>query len=60
MKPIVSEKDFPTANKFVYLNAANVFVSSRASAMRFSPHFYNTVKDIDSALAEIDNIIMNI
>ena len=24
MKPIVSEKDFPTANKFVYLNAANV------------------------------------
>ena len=24
MKPIVSEKDFPTADKFVYLNAANV------------------------------------
>ena len=24
MKPIVSEKDFPTAIKFVYLNAANV------------------------------------
>ena len=24
MKPIVSEKDFPTVDKFVYLNAANV------------------------------------
>ena len=24
MKPIVSGKDFPTADKFVYLNAANV------------------------------------
>ena len=24
MKPIVSEKDFPTADKFIYLNAANV------------------------------------
>jgi hypothetical protein len=24
MKPIISEKDFPTANKFVYLNTANV------------------------------------
>jgi len=28
--------------------------------MRFSPHLYNTVEDIDSALAEIDNSIMNI
>jgi selenocysteine lyase/cysteine desulfurase len=42
------------------LKAAQVFVSSRASAMRFSPHLYNTVEDIDSALAEIDNSIMNI
>ena len=24
MKSIVSKKDFPTANKFIYLNAANV------------------------------------
>jgi len=40
------------------LKAAQVFVSSRASAMRFSPHLYNTVEDIDSALAEIDNSIM--
>jgi len=42
------------------LKAAQVFVSSRASAMRFSPHLYNTVEDIDSALAEIDNSITNI
>ena len=40
------------------LKAAQVFVSSRASAMRFSPHLYNTVEDIDTALAEIDNSIM--
>ena len=42
------------------LKAAQVFVSSRADAMRFSPHLYNTVEDIDSAVAEIDNSIMNI
>ena len=42
------------------LKAARVFVSSRASAMRFSPHLYNTVEDIDTALAEIDNSIMDI
>jgi len=42
------------------LKAAKVFVSSRASAMRFSPHLYNTVEDIDSALAEIDNSIINL
>jgi len=42
------------------LKAAQVFVSSRASAMRFSPHLYNTVEDIDSALAEIDNSIINL
>ena len=40
------------------LKVAKVFVSSRASAMRFSPHLYNTVEDINSALAEIDNSIM--
>ena len=40
------------------LKASQVFVSSRASAMRFSPHLYNTVEDIDTALAEIDNSIM--
>ena len=42
------------------LKASQVFVSSRAGAMRFSPHLYNTVEDIDSAVAEIDNSIMNI
>ena len=40
------------------LKAAQVFISSRAGAMRFSPHLYNTVEDIDIALAEIDNSIM--
>ena len=42
------------------LKAAQVFISSRASAMRFSPHLYNTAEDIHSALAEIDNIIANL
>jgi len=41
------------------LKAAQVFVSSRASAIRFSPHLYNTTDDIDSVLAEIDNSITN-
>ncbi len=41
------------------LKAAQVFVSSRASAIRFSPHLYNTTEDIDSVLAEIDNSITN-
>jgi len=39
------------------LKASQVFVSSRAGAIRFSPHLYNTAEDIDSALAEIDNSI---
>ena len=39
------------------LKAAQVFVSSRAGAIRFSPHLYNTAEDTDSALAEIDNCI---
>ena len=36
MKPIVSEKDFPTAKNFVYLNAANVALmySGAAEATR--------------------------
>jgi len=42
------------------LKAAQVFISSRASAIRFSPHLYNTAEDIHSALAEIDNIIANL
>jgi len=42
------------------LKSAKVFVSSRASAIRFSPHLYNTAEDVDSALAEIDDIIMDI
>ena len=42
------------------LKSAQVFVSRRAGAIRFSPHLYNTVEDIDNTLAEIDNIIVNI
>ncbi|SVA60773.1 uncharacterized protein METZ01_LOCUS113627 [marine metagenome] len=42
------------------LKAAQVFISSRAGAMRFSPHLYNTAEDIHSALTEIDNIITNL
>ncbi|HIN26441.1 MAG TPA: aminotransferase class V-fold PLP-dependent enzyme [Candidatus Marinimicrobia bacterium] len=42
------------------LKAAQVFVSSRAGAIRFSPHLYNTAEDMDSALAEIDNCIASL
>ena len=42
------------------LKESQVFISSRASAMRFSPHLYNTAEDINSALVEIDNSIANI
>jgi selenocysteine lyase/cysteine desulfurase len=42
------------------LKSAQVFVSSRAGAIRFSPHLYNTAEDIDNTLVEIDNIIANI
>ena len=41
------------------LKTVQVFVSSRASAIRFSPHLYNTTEDIDSVLAEIVNSITN-
>ena len=42
------------------LKATQVFVSSRAGAIRFSPHLYNTAEDMDSALAEIDNSIASL
>jgi len=42
------------------LKAAQVFVSSRAGAIRFSPHLYNTAEDMDSALAQIDNSIASL
>ena len=42
------------------LKATQVFVSSRAGAIRFSPHLYNTAEDIESALAEIDNSIASL
>ena len=42
------------------LKEAQVFVSSRAGAIRFSPHLYNTAENIDSALVEIDNSIAHL
>ena len=42
------------------LKSAQVYVSGRAGAIRFSPHLYNTGEDIDNTLVEIDNIIANI
>ena len=42
------------------LKAAQVFVSSRAGAIRFSPHLYNTAEDMDSALAQIDKSIASL
>jgi cysteine desulfurase / selenocysteine lyase len=38
------------------LQAARVHVAFRAGALRISPHFYNTMDDIDRALAELDRL----
>jgi len=40
------------------LKRAGVFVSRRGDSIRFSPHLYNSMSDIDKALAEIDNILV--
>ena len=40
------------------LKRAGVFVSRRSDSIRFSPHLYNSMSDIDKALAEIDNILV--
>jgi selenocysteine lyase/cysteine desulfurase len=37
-----------------------VFVSRRGDSIRFSPHLYNSMSDIDKTLAEIDNFIAKI
>ena len=39
------------------LNAANIIISPRRDFFRFSPHFYNTLDDIDHAIDEIQKII---
>ena len=47
------------SNKIIQsLKRAGVFVSQRGDSIRFSPHLYNTMSDIDKALAEIDNILV--
>jgi selenocysteine lyase/cysteine desulfurase len=35
----------------------HVYVSSRAGAIRFSPHLYNTAADIEQALAHIGGCV---
>ena len=35
------------------LRFANIFISQRKEWVRFSPHFYNTLEDIDSVISEI-------
>jgi selenocysteine lyase/cysteine desulfurase len=47
------------SNKIIQsLKRAGVFVSRRGNSIRFSPHLYNSMSDIDKALAEIDNILV--
>ena len=47
------------SNKIIQsLNQVGVFVSRRGDSIRFSPHLYNSMSDIDKALAEIDNILV--
>jgi selenocysteine lyase/cysteine desulfurase len=49
------------SNKIIQsLKQAGVFVSRRGDSIRFSPHLYNSMSDIDKALAEIDNFIAKI
>ena len=49
------------SNKIIQsLKRAGVFVSRRGDSIRFSPHLYNSMSDIDKALAEIDNFIAKI
>jgi len=48
-----------SSNKIIQsLKHAGVFVSRRGDSIRFSPHLYNSMSDIDKALAEIDNILV--
>jgi selenocysteine lyase/cysteine desulfurase len=47
------------SNKIIQsFKRAGVFVSRRGDSIRFSPHLYNSMSDIDKALAEIDNILV--
>lgn len=49
------------SNKIIeHLKNRNVYVSKRGKAIRFSPHLYNTIDDIDNAVEQIDSIITKI
>lgn len=39
------------------LNAASVVVSGRGGRVRFSPHLYNSVEDLESALDVLDEVL---
>ena len=41
----------------VALNRSGVVVSPRRDFIRFSPHFYNSSRNIDEALVEIDRLL---
>ena len=43
-----------------HLKNRKVYVSTRGSAIRISPHLYNTIDDIRNALDQVDSIIANI
>ena len=46
-----------SAELAAHLNAARVVVSPRGDLVRFSPHLYNTLEDIERALQEIDRFL---
>ena len=41
------------------LQNAQVFVSTRDNSIRFSPHLYNTLDDIDKTINEIKKWVRN-
>ena len=49
------------SNKIVeQLKKRKVYVSNRGKSIRFSPHLYNTIDDIENAIEQIDSILKKI
>ena len=49
------------SNKIVeQLKKRKVYVSKRGESIRFSPHLYNTIDDIENAIEQIDSILKKI
>ena len=49
------------SNKIVeHLKKRKVYVSKRGKSIRFSPHLYNTIDDIENAIEQIDSILKKI